>query len=110
VTGKTPPGETLNERLARLKDGTWHVSERPVQAHGDVWRKAPGGPPFRTRRLVWHSRIFRHPPGGGPAELDGCRHNHTTVSGAQDCGGREARARNRELKRSDNGNVQEQEN
>lgn len=110
VSGTRKPGETLGAYLDRLKDGSWHVSERPAQAHGDVPVKIPGGPVIRRRRLVYRGRIFRHPPGGGRAELDGCRHNHTTTRGAQECAGREARARNRELKRSDNGIVQEQEN
>jgi hypothetical protein len=72
------PGETLAEKIARLKDGTWHASERPAQVTGNVWRKAPGGVPVRTRRPAWRGRIFRHPPGGNRPEQDGCQHSHRT--------------------------------
>jgi hypothetical protein len=102
------PGEPLDDLIARLKNGRWYASERPAQAAGDIWRKIPGGPSVRTRGQVYRARIFRHPPGGGRPELDGCRHGHTTARGARYCAGRWARALNRELARA--GNDTEQEN
>jgi hypothetical protein len=93
------PRETLSEKIARLKDGRWHASESPQQATGDIWRKAPGGPPVRTRGRILRARVFRHPAGGGRVEIDFCEHNHTSHKAAQTCAGKEANRRNREEKR-----------
>jgi hypothetical protein len=52
VSGTRKPDETLSQWLNRLKDGYWHVSERPAQARGDVPVKIPGGPVIKQHKLI----------------------------------------------------------
>jgi len=91
-----PARETLGAKIARLKDGTWHASETARQVYGDIWRKAPGGVPVRTRGQVYRGVIFRHPKDGSGSEVDACAHSHTKPGAAYRCAEREARRRNRQ--------------
>ena len=83
--------ETLEERRARLRDGTWHPidhSVATVRMPYDRWGHVRPTQVFRAKVARWDADRGRF-------DFDRCRHNHTARAAADRCAARTARYLNR---------------